>query len=117
VAASALIPEVIRNHQQQKTSRTTMDLNEFKSRLKDPSPPENLKPVLQALWHEARGDWDRAHKIVQELPDPPAAWVHAYLHRKEGDLSNARYWYSRAGRPESSSSLEEEWEEIAGELL
>ena len=79
--------------------------------------PEGLSPALQALWAEARGDWDKAHKSVQDVGDRSAAWVHAHLHRKEGDKSNASYWYSRAGREMSEQCLEEEWEEIVAALL
>ena len=74
------------------------------------------KTYIKALEIERAGDWDRAHRIVQEINTPEAAWIHAYLHRVEGDLGNAAYWYRRAGRPECSSSLEEEWQEISGAL-
>ncbi len=70
-----------------------------------------------ALWHDARGDWARAHEIVQDLTSPDASWVHAYLHRREGDDSNARYWYGRAGRQACRLSLDDEWTQIAGALL
>lgn len=70
------------------------------------------KTYIQALEIVRDGDWDRAHRIVQEINTPEAAWIHAYLHRVEGDLGNAGYWYRRAGRPECSSSLAEEWQEI-----
>lgn len=76
-----------------------------------------MSPALRALWHDAKGDWNAAHKCVDELSDSDNMWVHAYLHRKEGDLSNARYWYRRAGRPPHSGSLEDEWGEIAAALL
>jgi hypothetical protein len=74
-------------------------------------------PLIQALWHDARGDWDGAHAIAQEVDDEEGAWVHAYLHRKEGDLSNARYWYRRARQPEATDSLDSEWARIATALL
>jgi len=93
----------------------TFDL--FKSSLLDDAPPEDVGPVLRALWIEANGDWDGAHKVIQDMSDRSAAWVHAYLHRKEGDLTNAAYWYSRAGRELSSFSLDSEWEEIVKGLL
>ena len=93
-----------------------MTLEEFIASLKDDRPP-NVAAALQALWHEARGDWDRAHQIAQDVDDRSGAWVHAYLHRKEGDLSNARYWYARAGKPEAPDSLKAEWEQIVAELL
>mgnify|MGYP001125492665 CR=1 FL=1 len=74
------------------------------------------KTYIQALETVRDGDWDRAHRIVQEINTPEAAWIHAYLHRVEGDLGNAAYWYRRAGRPECTSPLEEEWQEIFGAL-
>jgi hypothetical protein len=71
----------------------------------------------EALWWAARDDWDKAHRLVQDEDSREAAWVHAYLHRVEGDLSNAGYWYRRAGRPETKAALEDEWAEIAAALL
>ena len=79
--------------------------------------PNSLPKALQALWYDKKGDWDKAHQIVQNAGDADSAWVHAYLHRKEGDLSNARYWYSRSGRPEFKAQLNQEWEHIARDLL
>jgi hypothetical protein len=77
----------------------------------------NLPAPLRALWHEAQGDWKRAHEIVQDENDRDSAWVHAYLHRKEGDLPNAGYWYRRAGKPVAKETLEQEWEAIVSALL
>ncbi len=94
-----------------------MNFEEFASSLSADNPPGNLAELLVALWHDAKDDWDRAHKIVQTMESANASWVHAYLHRKEGDLDNARYWYRRAGRPESHLSLSSEWETIAVHLL
>jgi hypothetical protein len=94
-----------------------MTWDEFEASLAKDNPPAGLSKPLQALWQDGKGDWTRAHEIAQSVPDWKGAWVHAYLHRKEGDLSNASYWYSRAGRPRSKASLEEEWEEIALALL
>lgn len=94
-----------------------MNLQELQESLPDDTPPAELEPLLQALWYDVKGDWDRAHRIVQDIAGVSAAWVHAYLHRKEGDSWNADYWYSRAGRVRSSLSLEAEWEEIAVALL
>lgn len=94
-----------------------MTLDEFLAGLAKDDPPERLSVPLRALWIEAQGDWDRAHRLVQDDPSREAAWVHAYLHRKEGDLGNARYWYSRAGRAPASGSLEVEWRDIAEALL
>jgi hypothetical protein len=81
------------------------------------APPAGLTAPLQALWWAAGGDWNRAHRLVQNDASAQAAWVHAYLHRIEGDLSNARYWYARAGKPPSSDPLDAEWEGIAATLL
>lgn len=92
-------------------------LDNFVASLKRDQPDANLPPLLQALWHEAHGDWDRAHKITQKENSADACWVHAYLHRKEGDLGNAGYWYARAKRKASSDSLEGEWRRIVSELL
>ena len=91
-----------------------MTLEEFQ---KSGNEPAGLTPPLRALWHDARGDWDAAHRIAQEDDSRDAAWVHAYLHRKEGDISNARYWYARAGRTAHPGSLEEEWQVIVSNLL
>ena len=73
-------------------------------------------PYLQALEAERGGDWDRAHRIVQEISTPEAAWVHAYLHRVDGDPGNAASWYRRAGKPECRTSLKEEWQAIYAAL-
>ena len=81
------------------------------------TPPAGLGPALQALWHDARGDWERAHTLAQEDHGRHGAWVHAYLHRKEGDDSNAGYWYARAGQPAASGDLDAEREAIARALL
>ena len=82
-----------------------------------PEPPDGLSPALRALWHLARGEWDAAHACAQSQPGREGAWVHAHLHRVEGDLANAGYWYRRAERPPADSPLDEEWEEIASTLL
>ncbi len=96
-----------------------MNYEEFLQTLDHPEAgvPTGLLPPLEALWRERAGEWDRAHRIVQAEADADSAWVHAYLHRKEGDRSNARYWYARAGRPESAVPPEREWEEIVRALL
>jgi hypothetical protein len=73
--------------------------------------------LLQALWYDAKGDWDRAHRIVQAIPSADAAWVHAYLHRREGDSWNADYWYSHAGRHRPGLSLADEWRSLVSEFL
>lgn len=79
--------------------------------------PSGIGPALQALWLDHRGDWDGAHDLAQQAGSRDGAWVHAYLHRKEGDEMNAGYWYSRAGRPVATGDLQAEWEAIARELL
>lgn len=94
-----------------------MDLSAFKQSLDRDAPPEGLGQALSALWHEAKGDWDEAHRLAQAGDDAEGAWVHAYLHRVEGDLGNAGYWYRRTGKPPSSAPLKQEWDEIAGALL
>lgn len=94
-----------------------MSYDAFKASLTQTSPPDGLSPSVQALWWDARGDWKRAHECAQEQEDKAGAWVHAYLHRKEGDLSNAGYWYRRARKPVATDPLEAEWETIARALL
>jgi hypothetical protein len=90
---------------------------EYKNSLSQSSPNEPLSVYLRALWYDAKGDWDKAHTIIQDVPDKNASWIHAYLHRKEGDISNADYWYSKARRKRPAVSLDEEWEEIVKTLL
>jgi hypothetical protein len=93
-----------------------MDLEEFKSSLTQQSPPTGSSQALQALWWSAKGDWDKAHHLAQGQDDQVGAWVHAYLHRVEGDESNAGYWYRRAGKPHSTLALSAEWEQMVGVL-
>jgi hypothetical protein len=92
-----------------------MTLDDFKATLKAAPPP--VPPLLLALWHDARGDWEKAHALAQDVDDGLGAWVHAYLHRKEGDPGNAGYWYRRANQPIATDSLESEWDRIAEFLL
>jgi hypothetical protein len=94
-----------------------MDLKQFKATLETETPPTGLSTALKALWREAKGDWDAAHDLLQEENDRTGAWVHAYLHRREGDNANAAYWYARAGRTLPQQTLEAEWEEIVEALL
>ena len=86
-----------------------MNADEFRTSLARSDPPAGLTPALRGLWHDGRGDWETAHRVVQDASDADSAWVHAYLHRKEGDLWNAGYWYSRAGRSQASGGRAEEW--------
>ena len=90
---------------------------DFKACLAGAAPAPSLAPPLAALWWAANGKWDDAHRIVQDESTREAAWVHAYLHRVEGDLSNAGYWYRQAGKAVASDSLEAEWERIASALI
>ena len=94
-----------------------MDLAELKASVTGASPPPGLPALVRALWHDAAGNWETAHEIAQEEGGRAGAWVHAYLHRKEGDLSNASYWYRLAKRSAPEASLDAEWDEIASELL
>ena len=94
-----------------------MTLDEFKATLKEGAPPKGLSPALSALWQDARGNWSDAHAIAQEINDHIGSWIHAYLHRKEGDLGNAGYWYRRAGKPAAQDALDDEWARIVSELL
>jgi hypothetical protein len=94
-----------------------MTVDELRQSLAQAAPPAGLDRALQALWYEAKGDWGRAHTLAQEEATPTGAWVHAYLHRVEGDPDNAAYWYRRAARPVSAASLADEWTEIATALL
>jgi hypothetical protein len=82
-----------------------------------PAPPAKAEAPLAALWHAARGDWDKAHALVQDEESATAAWVHAHLHRVEGDEGNAGYWYRRAGKPHAKVSHDEEWKQLADALL
>ena len=94
-----------------------MDLAAFRATFADPAPPSGLSQALQGLWWDGKGDWERAHRCAQAQDDAEGAAVHAYLHRVEGDLANARYWYARAGRPPAGGDLLAEWERLVGELL
>jgi len=91
--------------------------DEFRASLASAQPPAGLDACLEALWQEARGNWKLAHETVQDESGESAAWVHAYLHRKEGDIGNAHYWYRRAARPATTASHDEEWAEIVTALL
>jgi hypothetical protein len=94
-----------------------MDLTEFRASVAEGEPPAGLSQPLLTLWWEAKGNWARAHECAQEDRTPSGSIVHAYLHRVEGDLSNAGHWYARAGRPPSTQALAEEWTALAREFL
>lgn len=89
-----------------------MDITAFRDSLQRPAPPQGLSIYLQSLWYDGKGDWETAHQLIQDLPDAKAARLHAYLHRKEGDIWNANYWYNRADSRMPGYSLEQEWEEL-----
>ena len=92
-------------------------LQAFRESLAGAAPPADLDVWLTALWHAGRGDWNRAHETIQHEDGTDAAWIHAWLHRQEGDLDNAGYWYRRAGRPLPTGSLDDEWDVIVSALL
>ena len=94
-----------------------MDYRTCKASINHDAPPEGIERALQALWHQAKGDWHEAHRLAQAQDNQTGAWVHAYLHRVEGNNGNAGHWYSRAGKSHSSAPLNEEWEEIVSALL
>lgn len=93
-----------------------MDVPSFKESLTKPEPPQSLSFALQALWWDGKGNWDKAHECAQARDDQDGMRVHAYLHRKEGDPSNAEYWYRRCRATPSTLSLAEEWEELVRSL-
>jgi hypothetical protein len=98
-------------------SAVATTLAAFERSLTGDTPPSGLAPTLTALWWASKGEWEQAHAIVMDEDGPDAAWVHAYLHRVESDLANARYWYARAGRPVATGALTAEWRAIAAALL
>jgi hypothetical protein len=93
-----------------------MTFEDFKNSLTQTNPPA-VSDLLKALWFEGKGDWESAHNIAQDIHNNDGSWIHAYLHRVEGDLGNASYWYSRANRKMPTSSLKDEWSAIVKELL
>jgi hypothetical protein len=93
-----------------------MNFSEFKESLSNDDPPQDSSVYLKALWYDANGDWEKAHKLIQDIDDKTSAWIHAYLHRKEKDVSNAKYWYKRAGKELPLTTLEKEWEQIVTAL-
>lgn len=94
-----------------------MDFETFKRSTAEARPPAGISMAVEALWWDAKGDWGKAHTCAQAQDDKTGAWVHAYLHRKEGDEFNAGYWYRRAGKPVFAGTLEAEWESLARVLV
>ena len=94
-----------------------MTLDQFRATLAQAGAPQMLSPALRAMWQDAKGNWSAAHALAQDIEDETGAWIHAYLHRKEGDLANAGYWYRRAKKPTATDTLEEEWTRIVSALL
>lgn len=94
-----------------------MDLTALKESLSSSTPPSAASVYLKALWYDAKNNWSKAHELIQDVPDKNASWIHAYLHRKEGDTWNADYWYTKAGKKRPSVSLDEEWEQITKAFL
>ena len=94
-----------------------MKFEEFKATMDNALPPKSITSSLAALWYAGKGDWEQAHAIAQEVPTREGSWVHAYLHRVEGDQWNANYWYNRAGKTMPGVDLEQEWEEIVRAML
>ncbi|MEA2042743.1 MAG: hypothetical protein U9N85_09360 [Bacteroidota bacterium] len=94
-----------------------MTLDDFRNSFADKTPPSGLSPELIALWHDGSGNWGTAHQLAQYEPGSDMARIHAYLHRKEGDTTNANYWYKKAGIAQHNGSLKEEFNKIAEYLL
>lgn len=94
-----------------------MLIEDFHSSIKEEQPPGELSPILLALWYDGKGNWDKAHSIVDGMPGINGAWIHAYLHRKEGDLWNANYWYNRAGKTMPDEALDSEWSKLVSHFL
>jgi hypothetical protein len=94
-----------------------MQLEDFIQSIKEKSPSEGLSEPLQAMWHARKEDWETAHNIAQSIGTELGSWIHAYLHRVEGDLSNADYWYRRAGRPPHTGATEAEADDIVNSIF
>ena len=94
-----------------------MNFDQFKESLSLSLPPSGISDHLKALGYDGKGDWQQSHDIIQDIDDTNAAWIHAYLHRKEGDIWNADYWYGKAGKKRPTISLQQEWEMITNELI
>lgn len=116
------MPVCVRNQapdagHRKKRKYTQMTFSDFESSLQDQHPPKGLSDSLHALWYAGKDNWEQAHNIAQDIPTAEGSWIHAYLHRWEGDEWNANYWYRRAGRKMPGSSLQEEWRSITQALL
>jgi len=96
---------------------TDLTLDQFRKSLRKNKPEPDWSHHVQALWYAGKGDWDKAHEIVQDLPDPVASRIHAFLHRQEGDISNAKYWYAKAGINMPDLTLDEEWNVLVDGLM
>ncbi len=94
-----------------------MTTEEFIQSTKDSTPPAGINVLLLTLWYDAKGDWEKSHDLISEIETKEAAWIHAYLHRKEGDSWNADYWYRRAGENRPDITLEKEWSLLVGLLI
>ena len=94
-----------------------MNFETFKSSLNRPEPPSGISPYLKALWYAGHKNWDKAHEVAQDINDSKGSWIHAYLHRREGDHGNARYWYERAGKNFPEMTLDSEWESLVHYFL
>ena len=88
----------------------------FMASTQENTPLDGTEKVLEALWYEKKGDWDQGHRIAQQIATAEGSAVHAYLHRREGDAGNARYWYAKAGREESKGRLDDEWDSLVKEF-
>ena len=94
-----------------------MKFDQFNATLSEELPPPGISLSLAALWYAGKGDWEQAHAIAQDIPTREGSWVHAWLHRQEGDEWNANYWYNRSGKTMPAVSLQEEWKVIVRALL
>jgi hypothetical protein len=94
-----------------------LDIDSFTRSLSQNEPPAHLSPALLGVWHGIRGEWDKAHELAQAVSTSEGAWVHAWLHRIEGDIGNAGYWYRRAGKPVATGDTDQEGRHIAASLL
>ena len=97
-------------------NKVKMNIETFKESTRAATPPSGLSVSLESMWYQGKGNWEEAHRLAQSEISPSGSWVHAYLHRVEGDLGNAAYWYRLAGRPLCTSNLDHEWEEIVTTL-